>query len=712
MDTKNSSNTSLPNLQISESELIRKSLVLDNSKNLLTTILDFQDAWVLVTAFDNENVLYANKSAQNNFYDLQTLKTLNAEDYNLFEKIKSISISDSNGENVFEHYCHNTNSHIEIKSFPFYWSGSECTIHYMSEIINHKLYVDDLTGLYNRLFCLKSIERLILSGEQFSLAMVDIDGLNDVNQKFGYEHGDKYLLFVVEQIKRFLRKTDMLTRIGSDEFIIILPECSKVDASKKMYRTNHLIRSLSTTYPLSISYGSLEVCQDDNVNVDDIDNLLTKCEDLMQEYKKTHKASNSEKQTLNDEIREQEFIDANFNIPNFTQYNIDNDVFSYDKICVVRVETADISIAVLGKDKYNASIRDAISQLQSFVFSKNFASKISFYSFDSRTILISSNSDVSNDDFLKIVREMSDKFTFVSSDEAGLSSVTRFAVVLEQENLVEVGITLLIQNQHNQRSFMIYDDDSKISLVSESQTIALLKRSITENLVTPFYQGIRNNSNGKIDFFEALIRIVDGDKIYSPKDFLETATKYKFYERMMYLMLKQVFADFSNRTENVSVNVTIADIESEKFRNWFLKEIVNFKNRKNLIVELVESENYDQNQNNNIVREFIDTVRDLGVQIAIDDFGSGYSTLSKIIDIKPDIIKIDGSIVRNVSNDQASKKILELIVSMAKILDSNIVAEYIENESIQSVVEKFNIKYSQGFFYTKPRSFENIDNYT
>ena len=108
-----------------------------------------------------------------------------------------------------------------------------------------------------------------------------------------------------------------------------------------------------------------------------------------------------------------------------------------------------------------------------------------------------------------------------------------------------------------------------------------------------------------------------------------------------------------------------------------------------------------------IVKNFIIEVKSKGVQIAIDDFGTGYSNFERILEFSPDIIKIDGSLVKNVENDMFSRNIIETIVLFAKKQNIEVVAEFVENESIFNIITEIGVDYSQGYYFGRPEEWND-----
>jgi EAL domain-containing protein (putative c-di-GMP-specific phosphodiesterase class I) len=108
------------------------------------------------------------------------------------------------------------------------------------------------------------------------------------------------------------------------------------------------------------------------------------------------------------------------------------------------------------------------------------------------------------------------------------------------------------------------------------------------------------------------------------------------------------------------------------------------------------------------LNDFIDNVLKLNANIAIDDFGEGYSNFSRIVDYKADIIKIDGSLIKNIDKDETKQSIVQAIVSFAKKENKKTVAEFVENEEIYEILLNLGVDYSQGYYFSKPLMPEDV----
>ncbi len=427
----------------------------------------------------------------------------------------------------------------------------------------------------------------------------------------------------------------------------------------------------------------------------------------------------NEKQTQNAEIigklknakvqKNIDFLDDCFNISNIHKYEIDYKNSDFDKLITIEITTADATIAFAGQQKYQESCREFIANCRNFLNSNGYDSFNAIYSFNYKTILIPAKKCVPTDIFIKCARELKENFGYLNSRVTGLSAVCHFAVVVNQSDLVEIGLNALFQNRKSHDNFIICDQDIRDNnaTIEEIKALELIKKAIDQKLITPFYQGIMNNETGKIDKFEALMRVVDIDgKIYPPFVFLDVSKKYKLYQEISIMLIDKVFNDFENREEMFSFNISSYDIVSSKFRRWIIDRIKGFKSPERVIVEFVETEDFKEID---VLFEFTEQIHKCGSKIAIDDFGSGYSTFATIVALKPDYIKVDGSIIKDIDTNVDNQIILDTISYLASQLKTETVAEFVENAKIQNVMKTRQINHSQGYYFAKPLPIKDID---
>ncbi|HIA6228140.1 TPA: EAL domain-containing protein, partial [Escherichia coli] len=96
-------------------------------------------------------------------------------------------------------------------------------------------------------------------------------------------------------------------------------------------------------------------------------------------------------------------------------------------------------------------------------------------------------------------------------------------------------------------------------------------------------------------------------------------------------------------------------------------------------------------------------LQELGCQIAIDDFGTGYASHARLKNVNADLLKIDGSFIRNIVSNSLDYQIVASICHLARMKKMRVVAEYVENEEIREAVLSLGIDYMQGYLIGKPQ---------
>ncbi len=227
-----------------------------------------------------------------------------------------------------------------------------------------------------------------------------------------------------------------------------------------------------------------------------------------------------------------------------------------------------------------------------------------------------------------------------------------------------------------------------------------VKEAIENDGITPYFQGITDTQTHATVRYEALVRLEEEDRCLSPFFFLDIAKKVKLYNALSHIMLVKSIDTMRKLDIEVAVNISIEDI-LEAQNAHFIYNLVrqNSDLAPKLTFEIVESE---QIENYNILQNFIDTVKAFGCKIAIDDFGSGYSNFDHLINLKVDYLKIDGSLIKHIHEDNNSKMIVKTIVAFAKEAGIETVAEFVHNAQVARIIEELGIDYAQGFFYAEP----------
>ena len=115
--------------------------------------------------------------------------------------------------------------------------------------------------------------------------------------------------------------------------------------------------------------------------------------------------------------------------------------------------------------------------------------------------------------------------------------------------------------------------------------------------------------------------------------------------------------------------------------------------------EILESELV---KDTTVLLQFLKKLKSYGVQIAIDDFGSGFSNFEMILLAEPDLIKIDGSLIKNIDADKKSLTLVEAIVAFSHKMGMKVIAEYVHNKAVYDILRQIEVDMFQGYYLCEP----------
>jgi len=233
--------------------------------------------------------------------------------------------------------------------------------------------------------------------------------------------------------------------------------------------------------------------------------------------------------------------------------------------------------------------------------------------------------------------------------------------------------------------------------------LRLTRELIMDEKIEPYFQPIKDIKNDKVVKYEALARGIYEDEIISPYFFIAQAEKLGLATVLTRLMINKTFAFFQNRTEQFSLNLTERDL-LEGYLIRFLNEKLKQYDIEPSRVTFEILENITVAKNSRRITQKLNRLREMGFEIAVDDFGIENSNFSRLLEINIDYIKIDGIFIRNLKENEKNRTITRAIVNLAKTLGIKTVAEYVEDEEIYTLIKEYGIDYAQGYFVGKPEA--------
>ena len=272
------------------------------------------------------------------------------------------------------------------------------------------------------------------------------------------------------------------------------------------------------------------------------------------------------------------------------------------------------------------------------------------------------------------------------------------------ETLVQADIALYKAKANGKNQWVEFDEEQRRALVERKTLTDEIQAGIERGEFIPYFQPIVDARTGEIRSLEVLSRWNHPTRgLVGPNVYIPLARELKFLRFIDRTILNQAI-DVLNAIEGdlpclprLSVNVSV-----ERLMETDLLDIARALRDTpiRLDIELLESAYIDEVADNVIWR--LDALRELGVGIHIDDFGTGHSSLAGLLKVSPDVMKIDGRFVSIATHSAKERTLVESMVGIARTFDIEIVCEGIETAEQAEMMRTLGCDMLQGFHFFRP----------
>ncbi|WP_438446593.1 EAL domain-containing protein [Gorillibacterium sp. sgz5001074] len=228
----------------------------------------------------------------------------------------------------------------------------------------------------------------------------------------------------------------------------------------------------------------------------------------------------------------------------------------------------------------------------------------------------------------------------------------------------------------------------------------------TEDL-TVLTQPIMDLKSGEIFGWEVLTRGPKNSPFHNPEALFEFADQAEALPDLEWVVIQKALREIVERQikEQVFINITPVSLSDPKLLGKLLEllRVLNLDSSQ-LIFEITERHSIrDFEQMASILRSY----RAQGFRFAVDDAGSGYSSLQSMSELIPDIIKIDKSVIRNIDREAVKQAMLRSLLYFAENINCTVIAEGVEREEEANILLQNHVHMGQGYYFAKPQPFEH-----
>lgn len=234
------------------------------------------------------------------------------------------------------------------------------------------------------------------------------------------------------------------------------------------------------------------------------------------------------------------------------------------------------------------------------------------------------------------------------------------------------------------------------------ETVCALRKILDEALIVPHFQPIYTFNPFRLYGVEVLTRPKIEGYLANPEHFFNAALQYGLYTDIEILAWSMALSEFRNVAENnlfVFLNCSPYFIESPQFMRVRALTEKNSIPPQNVVLEITERSAIT---NFKLFYDHLQSYREYGLRVAIDDVGGGYASLQAILETKPNIIKIDRQFIQTLEADPYRQSLVKLVIAFCKENKILSVAEGIEDQKEMAMVRDLGVDAGQGYYFYRP----------
>ena len=253
------------------------------------------------------------------------------------------------------------------------------------------------------------------------------------------------------------------------------------------------------------------------------------------------------------------------------------------------------------------------------------------------------------------------------------------------------------------RCLLYRSDSEELSTIrAEAEWFGRIRRGFAQDRFYLFYQPIIDLKTGERYCSEALIRYLDEHGVWhAPGEFLPAAERFHLMNELDQFVLTRVLSEYADeRRGRVSINISGQSVSNPNTVEFIASSFRRMKiDPRRIIFELTETVFIKSLEK---ACEVVNEIRALGCTFSLDDFGSGFSSLRYLRSLPVDIVKIDGSFVKNIQSDQIDLTLLRSMNEIAHSLGKRTVGEFVESEEMSRCLKELGVDYGQGYYFGAP----------
>ena len=403
-------------------------------------------------------------------------------------------------------------------------------------------------------------------------------------------------------------------------------------------------------------------------------------------------------------------------LPNKNYFeNMTRDYCPDERIAVIKFEEYPKMVENLGLD-YARDFINKISDILVRIFNEknnNYKEQNVFHLEEDKFAIIFSDSEM-NDNFKIVYRNF-----YKAIKEKNMLHFPSYFIGISQwrdsnSKILQEAETARRMAKKNLKFYEIYSPELSEYLNKNFDLSLEIPRAINNREFFLTYHPKIDLKSGKVSGVEALIRWLHPEKGLIPPDaFIPYIEKTSMINTVTEWVIKTAFSEIKimekeNINTRVSVNIPLKILENSKIKNYVEAYKRNSIDIHKLELEILERDSIDSFEK---TASSMDDLKKMGIIFSLDDYGTGYSTLSYMQKLPFDKIKIDRMFIKDIETDESMKELVRSTIDIGHTLGMKVVAEGVESIKAVEILQDMGCDYAQGYHYAKPMIYSELINW-
>ena len=300
----------------------------------------------------------------------------------------------------------------------------------------------------------------------------------------------------------------------------------------------------------------------------------------------------------------------------------------------------------------------------------------------------------------------------IATNELGVTATIGVSLsepqIVVEDLINNADFALMLAKRQGCNRFYLYhkeDESYRRDFGLKLSNLNTLKRALETANFEMHYQPIVSLESGVATHYEALIRMRDEQGNYlEPDVFIKTAEAFGLVNKIDHMVVRACFKKLADlpmsQQISLAINLSGKSVGDPLLLALIEREIAQKKfDPTRVIFEITETAAFF---NLELVQHFVSQIKKLGCKFALDDFGVGFSSFYYIKKLDIDYLKIDGSFIQNLPENENDQVFVKAMVEISRVFGMKVIAEWVENEVTNQVLKQLGVNYGQGYYFGKP----------